>query len=88
MKSKLCGHGFAPGDLVVILPEFGPDFDGVRGLVGVVMEREERTRARDYLNDPIYEDGCWVSFPTASDAYDRSRWHWLEESKIRVVSKA
>ena len=87
MKSNLVLEIAVPGDLVRVHPAWHLDYYGVVGLVGVVIEREERSRGRDYMNDPIYENGCWVSFPTAKGEFERSRWHWLEDRKIQIISQ-
>ena len=84
MKSKLPSRG----DLVEVDARWMVDHMEVIGQVGIVMEVEERSRGKDDMNDPIYEDGCWVMFPNAGDLWERTRWHWLEHYRLRLVSES
>ena len=84
MKSKLPTRG----DLVEVDTQWTLDHMEVIGQIGVVMEVEERSRGRDYMNDSIYENGCWVMFPNSGDLYARTRWHWLEHHRLKLVSES
>ncbi len=52
-----------------------PELDG---LIGVVMEVERFGKAT----------GCWVMFPNAGDLYERTRWHWFENHRLRAIGKS
>ena len=84
MKSKLPSKG----DLVRVDPRWRTN-SIVADEVGVVMEVERQAPVGlDDMNDPIYEDGCWVMFPSVGDLWERTRWHWLENYRINLVSKS
>ncbi len=82
MKSKLPSKG----DLVKVGAGWQVDHIGLNNIIGIVMETEQRSRGLDDMNDPIYEDGCWVMFPSADWLYDRTRWHWLENYRLEIIS--
>lgn len=74
MKSKLHNRS----DLVEVTYRDGVHHSEYDGLIGIVMEVEHF--GKDY--------GCWVMFPNASDLYDRTRWHWIENDHLRAIREA
>ena len=86
MKSKLPSKG----DLVKVNPRWRINSEiAIADEVGIVMEVERQVPVgMDDMNDPIYEDGCWVMFPSAGDLWERTRWHWLEHYRLRLVSES
>ena len=84
MKSKLPSKG----DLVKVNPRWRTSSE-IADEVGIVMEVERQAQVGlDDMNDPILEDGCWVMFPSTGDLWERTRWHWLENYRINLVSES